>query len=187
VRQGDWLAQQLPAGMLEDEFLLRFVRIFQDVSDTVFDQIDTLPFQFDPRTAPPSMVRQLGRWLGFRVDSAADPDVQRRLVIVGARELPWRGTERCVRALVEVITGCGPVVISDSGGVYGQDDEHGWGKPPHVVIRVTDAGMMTEGDLARFIRNELPASTTLELYVAGRLVWPEAARQPVVEEEERVA
>lgn len=188
MRHGDWLAQQLPAGMLEDEFLLRFVRIFQDVADTVFDQIDTLAFQFDPRTAPPSMVRQLGRWLGFRVDSAADPDIQRRLVVVGARELPWRGTERCVRALVEVITGCGPIVIEDRGGVYGEDDEVAV-RPAHVVIRVTDAGIMSPGDLARFVRAELPATTTLELYVAGRLVWPESAteRLAVPDLEEQVA
>jgi len=188
VRQGDWLAQQLPAGMLEDDFLVRFVRIFQDVADTVFDQIDTLAFQFDPRVAPPSMVRQLGRWLGLRVDSAADPDIQRRLVVVGARELPWRGTERCLRALVEVITGCGPIVITDSGGVYGEDDVMVWGRPSHVVIRVSDAGIMTEGDLARFIRAELPATTTFELYVAGDLVWPEPVGVPEEPEvEERVA
>jgi phage tail-like protein len=188
VRQGDWLAQQLPAGMLEDEFLVRFVRIFQGVADTVFDQIDTLAFQFDPRTAPPSMVRQLGRWLGLRVDSAADPDIQRRLVVVGARELPWRGTERCIRALVEVITGCGPIVISDSGGVYGEDDLTVWGRPPHVVIRVSDPGIMSASDLAHFIRSELPATTTLELYVAGDLVWPEPEWVPDVPEiEEQVA
>ena len=35
MRRPDWLIHQLPVGMAEDEFLVRFLSIFQDISNTV--------------------------------------------------------------------------------------------------------------------------------------------------------
>ena len=35
MRRDDWLIHQLPVGMVEDEFLVRFLSIFQEVGDTV--------------------------------------------------------------------------------------------------------------------------------------------------------
>ena len=64
TRRDDWLLHQLPVGMAEDEFLGRFVSIFQEVADTVVGQIDNLPHVFDATVAPPSMVRTLGTGSG---------------------------------------------------------------------------------------------------------------------------
>jgi hypothetical protein len=52
MRRDDWLLHQLPVGMTEDDFLVRFVTIFQRVADTVVDQVDGVEHAFDPTVAP---------------------------------------------------------------------------------------------------------------------------------------
>ena len=101
----DWLVHQLPVGMVEDEFLVRFLSIFQDVADTVVDQIDNLPHMFDPTVAPLPMVRTLGGWLGLDwIDPSLPDALQRRIVREYFALLRWRGTQRGMRQLLELIS-----------------------------------------------------------------------------------
>ena len=176
VRRDDWLVHQLPVGMLEDPVLVPFLRIFQDVADTVFQQIDGLPDQFDTAVAPEEMVRQAGRWLGIDwIDPSLDPRLQREIVRRYADLLRWRGTRRGLRELLELLTdsdGQEPV-IEDSGGVYlkGEAPE----RAPHVHIEVSPREWPTDQDLVRILREEIPAACTFDLLVGGRRVWPEPA------------
>jgi phage tail-like protein len=175
--------------MLEDAFLLRFLRIFQHGADEVFDQIDTLPYQFDARTAPLPMVRQLGRWIGLDVDPVMSQQLQRDIVIHGAATLPWRGTKRGLTHMLEVLTG-GDVTVEDSGGVYAEGEDLPR-RPPHVKVTVTRAHRLrmhrAADDLAQYIRQELPAAVTFELEVNGTPVWPRAALPPRAARMEGVA
>jgi phage tail-like protein len=170
TRRDDWLLHQLPVGMVEDEFLSRFVMIFQDVADTVVGQIDNLPHAFDPTVAPPSMVRTLGRWIGLDwVDPSLPDALQRRIVREYFALLRWRGTRRGMRQLLELISGA-PAIVEETGGVYGE------GEAPadigHVLLRVETPGWATDADLLRIVRAELPASVTFELFVGARRIWP---------------
>jgi hypothetical protein len=84
-RRADWLAQQLPVGMLgsgrPDEFIMRFVRIFQEVAETMLLQVDNMPHLFDVAVAPPVMVREMGKWFGLGwVDESMPDALQRKLV-----------------------------------------------------------------------------------------------------------
>lgn len=171
MRREDWLSHQLPVAMLEDdEFLVRFLAIFQDVADTVLDQVDSLPHMFDPCVAPDPMVRELGRWIGVDwVDSSLPDDLQRRIVREYSSLIKWRGTKRGMEQLLELITG-EPAVVRDSGGVYAE----GAAPPviPHVHIEVGSIGWATEAALLGIVKSELPASVTFELLVAGRTIWP---------------
>ena len=166
----DWLLNQLPMGMLDDDFLLRFVSLFQDVATTVFDQIDTLEHQLDPAVAPPTMLRELGRWLGEdRIDETLPVPLQRRLVMEAGKLLSWRGTARGLSTLLEVLTDR-PVEVLDDGGVYREDQvADGVG---HVVVRVQTTGLTSEEHLVELVRHELPATVTFELYVGERQLWP---------------
>ena len=81
MRRHDWLVQQLPVGMVDDDFLVRFLSIFQTIADTVLHQVDTLPHMFDPAVAPDSMVRLMGRWIGLDwIDPSLDDELQRRIL-----------------------------------------------------------------------------------------------------------
>jgi phage tail-like protein len=170
MRRDDWLSHQLPVGMTDDDFLMRFLKIFQTVSDTVFHQVDTLPYMFDPAVAPDEMVRLMSRWLGLElVDSSLDDALQREVVMEYSKLLKWRGTRRGMQHMLEVITS-GEVTVDDSGGVYPEGDAPR--TAPHVRIAVEGTGWATEEDLLVMIRTELPASVTFELRIGDDLVWP---------------
>lgn len=175
-RDGDWLRNQLPMGMVEDPFLHDFVGIFQQVADTYLDHIDNLGHAFDPATAPMPMVRLLGRWIGVDLlDETMDEVTQRQIVRDCGPLLAWRGTQRGVAGLLSLITQ-GPVTLEDSGGVYLEGESPG--AAGHVVVRVTQLGLAEEDDLVEIVRNELPASVTFELFVGLGRLWPVTAEEP---------
>ena len=174
MRRDDWLIHQLPVGMAEDGFLVRFLTIFQQVSDTVVHQIDTLPHMFDPTVAPPAMVRAMAEWIGVDwVDSSLDDRLQRSLVLEYAQQMQWRGTKRGLRRLLRSLSGGADVSVTDSGGVFAEGEAPN--APPHVRLDMSSAGWCPIGDLVRIVRDELPAAVTFDLWVAGDKVWPAAA------------
>ncbi|MCU1483328.1 MAG: hypothetical protein JWN67_74 [Actinomycetia bacterium] len=183
MNRGRWLIEQLPVAMLDDDFLVRFLGIFQELADTFMVQADNMEHLLDLAVTPEPMVRFMGAWLGARtIDPSLDPDVQRRVVREHGQMLPWRGTVRGVRQLLEMITG-GPVVVVDSGGVYPE------GEAPvnrgHVHIEVLSRGWATEDDLVALIQSDLPASVSFELFVGDQRLWPKehamAAGAPTTE------
>jgi phage tail-like protein len=170
MNRGRWLLDQLPVAMLDDDFLVRFLGIFQEVADTFMVQADTMEHLLDSTVAPPPMLRYMGTWLGARsIDPSLDVLTQRRIVREQGRMLPWRGTVQGLRQLLAMITG-GPVVVVDSGGVYRE------GQAPnnecHVHIEVVSTGWATEEDLVALVEAEMPASVSFELFVGGERLWP---------------
>jgi phage tail-like protein len=170
MRRADWLIHQLPVGMVEDDFLRRFVSMFQEVGETVAHQIDSLPHMFDVTVAPAAMVRALGRWVGLDwVDPSIPDALQRRIVGEYFSLLRWRGTKRGMKQLLELVSGW-PAIVEDSGGIFPE------GRTPattaHVRLHVESSGWATDADLLRIVRVEVPASVTFELFVGGRRVWP---------------
>lgn len=170
MRRKDWLSHQLPVGMVEDAFLVRFLSIFQDVADTVMHQVDTLPHMFDAAVAPDAMVRALGQWIGIDwIDPSLPDELQRRIVREYSALLQWRGTARGVRQLLELVSGSS-ATVDDNGGVFLEGEAPNL--PPHVRLAVETSGWATEADLLRIVQSELPAAVTFELRVGGRQVWP---------------
>jgi phage tail-like protein len=168
--------------MVEDEFLVRFLSIFQDVADTVVAEIDNLPHMFDATVAPLPMVRALGHWVGLDwVDPSLPDALQRRVVREYFLLLRWRGTKRGMRQLLELISGA-PAIVEELAGIYERGETPA--VTPHVVLRVATSGWATETDLVRIVRAELPASVTFELYVGDRQAWPPATDEgPAAETE----
>jgi phage tail-like protein len=171
-RRPDWLLDQLPVGMTEDDFFARFVRIFQAVSDTVMHHVDNVPHVFDVTVAPDRMVRTVGTWLGVDwIDPSLPDHLQRRIVREYSAGLLWRGTKAGLTRLLELVcdAAAGEVVVEDSGGVYTDDVPN---TAPHVRMSVPNTGWTTEADLLRIVRSELPATVTFELAVGGRMIHP---------------
>jgi phage tail-like protein len=168
--RGDWLVRQLPVGMAQDQLLVRFVTLFQQLANGLLDHLDGMTHLGDVTVTPEAMVRYLGSWIGVEwVDPMLDPRQQRELVRSYCRELMWRGTRRGLRQLLATITGDPDPVVTDSGGIflYGEAP----GTAPHVHLEVAGLGTwVTENDLLAIVRSELPASVTFELVVGGRLV-----------------
>lgn len=170
TRRDSWLVGQLPMGMLDDGFFLRFVSMFEQEATTLLEGVDNIPHLVDPTVAPPEMVRWLGSWIGLPpIDSSLDEGLQRRLVRTGSECLAWRGTRQGLQKFLEVMTD-GPAEVVESGSIrpdLGEAAPH-----PSVVMRVAGTGGIPVGEFVTVVRDELPANAELELWVGGHRVWP---------------
>jgi phage tail-like protein len=172
MRRDDWLLAQLPVGMVEDDFFVRFVSIFQEVSTTLLEGADNIDHVVDVTVAPDAMVRWLGTWIGTdAIDPAQPVELQRRRVRTAARTLTWRGTRRGLVEFAELLSG-GPVDVHDTGGVY--PEGRAPHDPPRVAVIVQSTGGLPEDDFARLLRDEIPAHVYAEIYVGARRIWPRA-------------
>ncbi|GAB2618798.1 phage tail protein [Pseudactinotalea suaedae] len=170
ARRGDWLVNQLPAGMLADDFFVRFVRIFQAQAETLLAHADTLPHLADARIAPIEMVRYMARWLGTEsIDDSYGEAAQRAVLGMVAKTLPWRGTRYALLRLLELYSGA-PATLSEGGGVFEENrvpDDVAW-----VRLEVTSTGPLPTDDFVALVLDEVPAHVRTEIVVAGVRVWP---------------
>ncbi len=169
-RPSDWLLGQLPMGMLEDDFFVRFVSIFQAVATSLMEDADNLDNIVDVDVAPPEVVRWLGSWIGIEsIDSSLDVGIQRRIVRETGPILAWRGTKRGLVGFLELLTG-DEVEVRDNGGVFGEGEAPS--DQPMVWMRVRSTGWLSDADFIALVRDEVPANTHFELRVDDRVIWP---------------
>jgi phage tail-like protein len=168
--RGDWLVNQLPVGMAQDPFLVRFVGLIQQVAGGMLDHLDDMPHLGDVTVTPEPMVRYLGSWVGLEwVEPTLPARTQRELVLGYAGLLQWRGTSKGLQQLLVLITGDSTARVTDSGGVYVFGEAPA--TTPHVLMEVATVGSWaTPKVLLQILKEELPASVTYELRVAGQPV-----------------
>jgi len=170
TRRADWLVGQLPTGMLDDDFFVRFVSLFQDLATSLLDGVDNVPNLVDPSIAPLPVVRWLGSWIGVGFIDPSLPDaLQRHLVRTSSRVLTWRGTKRGLADFLEAVTS-GPVEIDESGAIL-HEGEAGE-RDPWVRVRVESTGWLSEEDFTALVGDEIPADVSYELSVGDRRIWP---------------
>lgn len=174
MRRSDWLIGQLPMGMLDDDFFIRFVSLFQDLATTLLDGVDNIPNVVDVTVAPAPLVRWLGSWIGVgNIDSSIPVDLQRRIVRESSQILAWRGTHRGLVQFLELISQ-GPAEVDDSGGIFVAGE--GGHRAPHVRMRVESTGWVREDEFVKLVIDELPANVTFELFVRDKQLWPPMSR-----------
>jgi phage tail-like protein len=170
TRRSDWLIGQLPMGMLDDSFFVRYVSLFQHVATSLLEGTDNIPNAVDVTVAPLPVVRWLGSWIGMTsIDSSLPDDLQRRLVRESSQILSWRGTRRGLEQFLEVVTGT-PAEVTESGAILRE------GEAPHdapfVRMRVASTGWLSDDDFIELVADEIPANVTFELFVGDRQLWP---------------
>jgi phage tail-like protein len=113
----------LPSFLGGNEFLGRFLLIFEQILTPVDRQIDQLYQYFDPRLAPPDFLPWLASWLGLVLDERW-PEGQRRELIRAAVELyEWRGTRRGLSEFLRLYTGFAPEIIEPGVGKGAKADQ----------------------------------------------------------------
>jgi phage tail-like protein len=171
-RRPDWLVGQLPMGMLEDDFFVRFVSLFQDVASSLLDGVDNVPNALDVTVAPPAAVRWLGSWIGAGyIDPSLDERLQRHLVHEAGQALAWRGTRRGLEVFLRAVTG-DDAIVEESGGIRTEGD--GGNADPWVRVQARSTGWMSDGDFLALVADEVPANVRLEVAVGDRTIWPPA-------------
>ncbi|BFU44283.1 phage tail protein [Krasilnikovia sp. MM14-A1004] len=166
-----WLVNQLPRVMATDPVLRGFVSAFEEVADTVRDRIDSVEHQIDTGLASPEMLQYLGAWLGVELEPTDPAEYRRSMVREVGRLLGWRGTRFGVEALLEAATGARVTVI-DAGGVYGRNDTVPPANPV-VVVQMDHTGHLTERQVLGFLQSELPLGARVQLDVRFQ---PQTAR-----------
>ncbi len=180
---GDSFADHLPAAFVEDDFAGRFVALLDSIHTSVTDQIDMAADIFDPTTAPPRVVRLIGRWAGIDVPDDFGDDRARHHVCSLIPLVRRRGTRRWLEVLLSSLTGQ-VVVVEESAHVHvglraGDESSPVDSQPGHVRVIVDgDLDHRTATMLADVVHREVPMGVPFTLEIAGVVV----TGQPVAEE-----
>lgn len=95
----------LPGIYQNDDFMGRFLMLFESFWGPIDRQIDSLPFYFDPRMMPADLLPWLAGWFNLALDEHW-PEARRRELLRSAVELyRKRGTREGLQAYVELFTG----------------------------------------------------------------------------------
>lgn len=102
--------QHLPIIFHDNDFLGRYLLIFESLWEPLEQRQDFLDMYFDPRTCPESFLGWLASWLGITLNQHW-PVARRRLLLSEAFELyRWRGTRYGLARMLEICTGLTPEI-----------------------------------------------------------------------------
>lgn len=165
-----WLLNQLPAVMIRDRVISGWVRAFEEIGDTLREQVDDIEYELDVNLASPEMLSYLASWVDIAIDAAQAAsddtvvrDVQRRLIRAVGKALVWRGTRRGLETLLEALTDSRVDVI-DSGGVFAPDEQIPSGGDT-IIVELDHTGLLTRQQVLAFIAEELPVGVLVDLRV----------------------
>ncbi|SDO43385.1 phage tail protein domain-containing protein [Nakamurella panacisegetis] len=167
-RDPQWMINQLPVGMLQSDFFVRFVSIFQELGSKLLDDADLVQHVPDASVTPVPMISHLASWIGVdNIDVSLPEPLQRVILASSAKALARRGTVDGLRGYLEMLSG-GPAEVVDGGGVWAEG-----GAPRDVAwVRMTvhGTGHLSEDEFVAMVRDEVPAHVRAELWVDVRRV-----------------
>ena len=116
-RASRWL-RYLPPIYGDDEFLGRFLLIFEDLLGPVQQMVNHFDLFLDPNTSPETFLPWLNDWLAQMVDEHWSPETQRELL----RNASWlhqaRGTKAGLMRHLEICTACEPEIVENADGPH---------------------------------------------------------------------
>jgi phage tail-like protein len=169
----------LPALYDRDEFMGRFLMLFESFWQPIEDQLETIPGYFDPYLTPPDFLPWLAAWLNLILDERW-PERKRRELLQSAMLLyRKRGTKIGLQKYLEIYTGVQPQIIEFRANNFtlGSEARLGFGialgtaNQPHtfqVVLQLPEAANAEEEATRRriiesIIEAEKPAHTAYTL------------------------
>ncbi|OQY24158.1 MAG: hypothetical protein B6I34_03890 [Anaerolineaceae bacterium 4572_32.1] len=108
--RGRYLAY-LPALYHDDEFLARFLMLFESFWAPIERQIDHLSFYLDPKLTPPDFLPWLASWLDLTLDERWPEEKQRQMMCAAVPLYRKRGTKRGLQEYLELYTGVKPQIV----------------------------------------------------------------------------
>lgn len=140
-----WL-QYLPPIYAEDEFLGRFLLVFEDLLGPVEQVVAHFDLFLDPETCPEPFLPLLAHWLGIDLAERWPTTVKRQLVKHGAWLHRARGTLPGLRRHLEICSG-GQVAIRENVD-----------RPHTLAVRISGAERLLDRPLVEaIIRHHCPA------------------------------
>lgn len=103
----------LPVIFHENDFLSRFLQIFETMWEPLEQRQDFIHMYFSPRTCPASWLPWLASWFGLELSEYL-PESRARLLLAEATEMfRQRGTMYGMSRLIELSTGIRPQITED--------------------------------------------------------------------------
>lgn len=154
----------LPAIYSADEFLGRFLLIFESILGPLERTVDNLHYYFDARLTPPDLLPWLASWLGLVLDERW-PEAQRRELIRSAVDLyQWRGTRRGLAEFIRLYTGFTPEIAEPAGKKKAAAEE---AFRFSVKIKVPNPAQINPAVVHSIIETEKPAHAGYSLEIVG--------------------
>ncbi len=148
------------------------VAILEEVSETVQQQADQIPFLADPSVTPEFLLS----WLGRFVDAPGSenlPEAERRDLLRDTGSLILRkGTHDYILTLIEPYL-VGPIDLLEDGGVF-REGESGRCQG-NIVVRASAIAHGSALDLYKLVRSITPVHCQIRIEIAGQTVAPVAA------------
>lgn len=156
----------LPPIYSADDFMGRFLLIFESILSPIERTVGNLHYYFDAQMTPPEALPWLASWLGLVLDERW-PEEQRRTLILAAVELyQWRGTRRGLSEFLRLYTSLTPEIVEQ--GVGRRAATHADAYRFTVRVRAPDPAQVDRAMVEAIIEAEKPAHTgyTLEIVAA---------------------
>lgn len=172
----------LPAVYQEsDEFMGRFLMLFESFWGPIVERVDQISRYFDPRTAPPDLLPWLATWVNLTLDPRWPEARRRRLLQAAVPLYRQRGTKAGLQEYLEIFADARPRIIEHGGqnfrlgsaGRLGREMALGTANQPHTFTVVLPVPAEIAADprraqehrqaVAAIIAAEKPAHTAFNL------------------------
>jgi len=167
----------LPALYRSDEFMGRFLLIFESILGPIENTVNNTPLYFDPKVIPEPMLPWLASWVDLVLDPRWPEEKRRELVRSAAELYRWRGTKRGLSEYLRIYTGSIPEVTEYVEGVkLGPDAKLGVntqlgsvGGGNHFTVSLNLDGDDTIDidTIKTIIESQKPAHTIYSLHIKG--------------------
>lgn len=156
--------QYLPPVYQEDDFLGRFLLIFESIIDPLERTIEQIPLYFDPRITPDSFLAWLASWVNIALNEKWSLE-QRRSLIKAAPDLyRWRGTRRGMSEYIKLYSGVKPIIVEPEQA-HPDDHEPLPNYVFRVILNVPDVEEIDREIIEEIIEAEKPAHTAYILEI----------------------
>jgi phage tail-like protein len=109
---------ELPVVFHDNDFLGRFLLIFETLWEPLEQRQDFVELYFNPRTCPEHMLGWLASWLDLALPEHW-PEARRRRILAEAMDLRrWKGTRYGLTRLIELCTGVTPEIVEEPGAPF---------------------------------------------------------------------
>ena len=172
--ESDYL-KYLPPLYQDDEFMGRFLLIFEDTMKSIENTIDNMSMYFDPLLTAESLLPWLAFWVDLVLDSRWPIERRRELVKSACKLYRWRGTKRGLTEYLKIYTGSIPEISEYIPGMSLGDDSRlgintqigSSGTGHHFVVSIElDGENKIEIDTVRsIIDSQKPAYTVYTLQI----------------------
>jgi len=169
----------LPALYRGDDFMGRFLLIFESILEPIERTVNNAHLYFDPSIAPADFVPWLASWTGLTFDPMWTEEKRRELLKSAIELYRWRGTKRGLTEHLRIYLGITPEITEyiegmklDSEtklGINTKIGSSGGGNHFTVTLKLDSDSETDISKVRAIIDSHKPAHTTYTLIVKGNM------------------